>query len=54
MTLYMRDKENREEGRQEGEERIILNMLQKKMDVEQIAYLTNVPLEEVKKIHDKM
>ena len=58
MMLYMRDKENREEGRQEGrqegQERIVLNMIQKGMDLEQIADLTDIPLEEVKKIDAKM
>ena len=54
MTLYMRDRENREEGRQEGQERIILNMIQKGIELTQIADLTDVPLEEVKRIYDSM
>lgn len=50
MTLLMRDKEKKEEGRLEERKEIVLNMLLNDMTPHAISKCTKIPLEEVKKI----
>ena len=50
MTGMMRDIENREEGRQEEQKRVISNMLAKGKSIVEISDLCGYPVEQISKI----
>jgi len=45
--------EGKDEGRNEGREAIVLNMLKKGYTCEQIAEMTDIPLDIIQKIEEK-
>ncbi len=53
MTLYMRDMENREEGREEERILIITSMYESGMSLEQISKIVKIPIEDIKQLLDK-